>query len=341
MAGMNVFESDAFSAISMSASVDQIGYKPSLLGTIPGLFVPNPVRTTDVWIESRANGPALIQTDPRGAPPARKGAETRAARSFPTVRIAQSRPLHAHELQNIRAFGSETELQQVQAEVARKQFLMRQDVELTLENYRLGCIQGLVTDANGDTLFDWASLFGQTIPTEIDFDLDNATPDSGAVRKKCTQVVRSIVRGLKGLGGGNIQIGGLVGDDFWDLLIAHEEVRETYKYQAEAPKLRDKSAFGTLEYGGITFMNYRGTDDGSTVAINAAKAKFFPIGAGIFQMAFAPAESFAFVNTLGQEVYSWVLPDPSGRDAFVDVEMYSYPLPVCTMPQALHRGRMT
>jgi hypothetical protein len=29
------------------------------------------------------------------------------------------------------------------------------------------------------------------------------------------------------------------------------------------------------------------------------------------------------------------------RNEWADVEAYSYPLPVCTMPQALHRARRT
>lgn len=340
MAGMNVFTSDAFSAISMSAAVDKLGFKPGLLGSIPGLFQPVPVRTTQVFIEERSNGPALIQTDQRGAPPARRGGETRTARSFRTLRLAQVSRLMADELQNIREFGGESELKQVQAEVARRQMLMRADMELTRENMYLGAIQGLVTDANGATLFDWAALLSQTIPAEIDFDLDNATPASGVVRKKCTEIVRSVTRGLKGLGGSSVRIMGLCGDAFFDDLTAHAEVRETYLNQLAAAQLRDGLAFEQFNYGGITFVNYRGTDDGSTVAINTDKCKFFPVGAGIFQIAYAPAETFDFVNTLGQEFYSWTVPDKD-RNAFVDVEMYSYPLPVCTMPQALHRAKRT
>lgn len=340
MATMDVFNADAFSATSMTAAVDKLGYVPGLLGSIPGLVEEVPVRTTDIFIEERSNAPALIQTDLRGAPPKRRAGEQRAARGFRTLRIAESSRVNAHELQNIRAFGSETELQQVQVEVARRQFLMRRDVELTLENMRLGMVQGLVVDADGSTLFDWATEFGQAIPAEIDFDLDNAAPESGAVRKKCNQVTRSVLKGLKGLGGNMVSIYGLCGDAFWDDLTAHKEVRETYLNQQEAAQLREGNAYETLRYGGITFVNYRGTDDGATVSVGTDKVRFFPSGAGIFQIALAPAETFDFVNTPGQKLYSWVVLDRD-RNAWADVEMYSYPLPVCTMPGALHRGRRT
>lgn len=340
MATMDVFTNSLFSATSMTAAVEKVGYVPGLLGSIPGLFEPKPVRTVGVFIEERENAPALIRTDLRGAPPNRRAKEARTARGFETLRLSQADRINAHELQNIRAFGSETELQQVQVEVARRQLLMRRDMELTFENMRLGAVQGLVVEADGSTIINWATQFGQTIPTEVDFDLDNASPASGAVRKTCSGVTRSILRGLKGLGGTNVRIVGLCGDAFWDDLTAHPEVRETYLNQQAAAQLREGNVFETLRYGGIEFVNYRGTDDNSTVAIGTDKVKFFPVGAGIFQIAYSPAETFDFVNTLGQPLYSWVVPDRD-RNAYVDVEMYSYPLPVCTMPQALHRGRRT
>lgn len=341
MATMDVFNSNAFSAVSMTAAVDKLGYVPGLLGSIPNLFVPVPVTTDSVFIEERGNAPALIQTSARGSSPTRRAGETRTARGFKTLRLAQSSRIHASELQNIRQFGSESELMMVQTEVARRQLLMRRDMELTKENMRLGAVQGLVTDADGSTtLFDWASELSQTIPAEVDFDLDNASPASGAVRKKCNAVVRSMLTRLSGLGGNGVSIYGLCGDAFWDDLTAHVEVRETYLNQQAAAELRSGNAYGSLNYGGITFINYRGTDNGSTVAIGTDKCKFFPAGAGIFQIAYAPAETFDFVNTPGQAEYSWIVTDKD-RNAWADVELYSYPLPVCTMPQALYRAKRT
>jgi hypothetical protein len=340
MITMDVFKSNAFSATSMTAAVDKVGYVPGLLGSMPGLVVPAPVRTTNVFIEERGTEAALIQTDQRGAPPKARGGEQRKVRSFNTVRLAQSDTLHSHELQNIRPFGSESELMALQVEIARRQFLMRRDMELTRENLYLGMVQGLVKDADGSTLFDWATELGQTIPAEVDWDLDNANPASGVVRTACNVAKRSIIRGLKGLGGDNVQIVALCGDNFYDNLTAHPEVRQTYLNWQAAADLREGNAFEQFSYGGIIFINYRGTDDGSTVGINTNLAKFFPVGAGIFQEALSPGESFEFVNTLGQLIYAMIVPDKD-RNMWVKPEIYSYPLMVCTMPQALYRARRT
>ncbi|KKL23581.1 hypothetical protein LCGC14_2423950, partial [marine sediment metagenome] len=109
-------------------------------------------------------------------------------------------------------------------------------VELTAETIRLGAVQGIVVDADGSTqLFDWPTLLGQSIPTELDFDLDAASPASGVLRKKCNQVKRKVLRGLKGLGGPGVSIVGLCGDAFWDDFTAHGEVREIFLDGSDRP----------------------------------------------------------------------------------------------------------
>lgn len=342
---MDVFRQDAFAATTMTAVVDKIGYIPSFLGDLPGLFTPMPVSTTQVFIEERGTQAALIQTSARGAPPNQSGNEKRKVYSFSTVRLAKQSRIMADQLQGIRAFGSTTEMQSLQGEVARRQFLMKSDIALTMENLRLSCVQGVVLDADGSTIADWPTALGQTIPAEVNFDLANTNPASGAVRKVCTQVTRSVKRALKkGQASEMVQVVGLCGDNFWDDLTGHTEVRQTYLNTQAAADLRTGLSFEQFQYGGILFINYRGTDDATTVGINTDKVKFFPMpqiaGTSIFQMAYAPAERFEFVNTPGLPLYSWIVPDDD-RDMFADIEMYTYPLPVCVLPSALHRGKRT
>lgn len=339
MSSLNVFDADPFSAISMTAAVERVDYRPNLLGMIPGLFDPVFIRTTDVWIETQESGPALIQTTERGAPPLAKGGRSRSARSFSTLRLAQNSTIHADEIQNVRPFGRETDLMTMQQLVGERQVDMINDVELTREYHRLGAVQGILNDADGSELYNWASEFEQTIPTEVNLQLGAASPASGALRKAVTAIVRTMTRNLKGLGAGRLRISALCGDDFWDALIAHPEVRETYLNQAEASELREAVAWETFRFGGVTWINYRGTDDGTTVAVPSSKAKFFPVGVGIFKEVYAPAETMDFVNTRGRRLYSWIVRDRD-RNAWVQPEVFCYPLFVCTMPQALHRARL-
>lgn len=337
---LDVFNQDAFTAISLSAAVDKIDYVPNFLDAMPGLFETDSVRTEEIWIEERSTGAVVLQTSPRGTPPRNEGPDIRLARSFKTRRIADASRITANELQNIRAFGTADQLMSLQIEIARRQQKIKRNLALTWENLKLGAVQGIVNDADGTLIYNWATEFNQSIPAEINFDLENANPASGAVRKQCTQVVRSIRRGLKGKP--FFRIVGLCGDAFWDDFTAHPEVRETYKNWAAAADLRNDvgAAWSGFRYGEINFFNYRGTDDNSTVAVPTTKCKFFPVGSGIFRWAQSPGESFEFVNTPGQLVYSRIVLDKD-RNAWADVEEYSYPLPVCTMPQALAAGKNT
>ena len=66
-----------------------------------------------------------------------------------------------------------------------------------------------------------------------------------------------------------------------------------------------------------------------------------PLSGGLRQLSaqLLVAERFEFVNTPGQETYSWIVADRD-RDSWADVEQYSYPLHVCLMPQALDAGKI-
>jgi hypothetical protein len=357
---MDAFRADAFAAVSLTAAVDKMSFTPELLGQIPGLFEKKPIRTTAVWIEERSNGPALILTQPRSAPPKVRGVEIRDARSFIAKALGEGARIMADELQNIRAFGSETEMKQLMTEVARRQFLIKKDFELTKENWRLTCLQGALLDADGSTIYNWNNEFNQAQAAEVNWDLQNASPVSGIIRQMCNETVRHVKRKLLGVGGNNVRVAALCGDEFWDAFTAHVEVRQTFLNWTAAAELREGNAFGLFNFGGINWINYRSTDDADptppvgptsdpagsitnstpAVGVPTTRAKFFPLNAGIFQEVYAPAPRFEFVNTPGLDAYSWVVMDEK-RDMWADVEVFSYPLFVCTMPGCLISGKRT
>lgn len=342
MLAMNVFNQDAFSAASLTAAVDKIDYVPDQISAIPGLFEPDPVRTDVIWIEERSTGSVILPFSPRGAPPHQTGGDIRKARSFQTLRYGDASRITASELFAIRKFGSEVDLKTLQEEVARRQRKILLNNQLTKEYHKLNCITAAqVKDADGTVIYNWATEFGQALPAEVDFDLDAAAPASGVVRRKCTAIRRSIQVALKGVGRAR-EIVGLCGDAFWDDLVAHPEVVATYNNWAAAADLRNGFAkeWQAFRYGDITFINYRSTDDGTTLGVGTDKCKFFPTGAGIFRWAMSPGESFADLGTEGKDSYSRIVTDKD-RDAWADVEVFSYPLPVCTMPGALASARRT
>lgn len=339
MASMDVFRGDAFNTFSLTQALNNIPSLPSFLGDLK-IFEDEPVRTVYFAVEKRDNTLNLVQTSERGAPPTTRGNDKRDIRYFPTVRVANHDRVMAHEIQNIRAFGSETELLQVQDEVMRRMLALRRDQALTHENMRLGAVQGIVTDADGSTIRNWFTEWGVSQAAEVDFNLDATT--GAAVRTSCDAVVRAMVRAAKGawINGQSYAIG-LCSDTFWDALIANTEVRATYLNQVAAADLRTGTAFQQFRYGGITFVNYQGTDDNSTVAVTADKCKFFPANCpGVFKRALSPGESFEWANTLGQAEYARTIPDDD-RNEYVEIDVRSYPLYVCTKPLMLQRAKLT
>lgn len=339
MATLDVFGSNAFSMVELTTAVNKQPHLPTFLNSL-NMFSTKRIRTTTAAIEEVSGTIGLVQTSERGSDPSRRDQDKRKFHQVAPPRLANADKIYAREIQDIRAFGSETEMKQVQSEVFDRMMKLRMDIELTWENMRLGAVQGLVTDADATTIVDWYSTFSITQASEIDFDLDNGSPASGAVRKKCAQVVRAVLQNLKMAVPPNTQIIGLCGDAFFDDLVGHTETRETFLSQSAANELREGYAYGEFFYGGIRFVNYRGTDDGSTVSIGTDKCKFFPVVPNLFETIYAPGEAFDTINLPGQDLYAMTIPDRD-RNMWVGVELYSYPLFVCTRPACLQRAKRT
>lgn len=346
MASMDIFNHDAFGMVQLTEAIQGIETPPQTLGAM-NLFAARAVRTPTVAVERRDEELHLIQTSQRGAPLAQGTSSKRTIRDFRSVRLAKSDTIQADEVAGVRPFGSETELMQIMDLVAERQASMLNDLELTHEHMRLGAIQGIVTDADSSTLFNWYTEMGVNQAGEIDFDLDNASPVSGALLKKCDQVVTQMRRAAKGGWIAGTRCIGLCGTDYWRDLLAHPEVAKLrelqtlYGDQTGLSALLGIAGNSLLEYAGITFLRYWGTDDDSTVAIGANECKFFPMGSpGTFVVAYSPAENFEFVNTPGRPQYSLLVRDLE-RNMWVRPEVYSYPLYICTRPGMLQRAKRT
>jgi len=340
---IDVFRQDAFSMLSMTAAVERNPHIPTGIGAL-NIFDPMPVRTPTVAVEERDGVLSLIPTSPRGGPGAQRTTEQRKMRNFNVPRLRQEDTIYASEIAGIRAFGEETEVMAAQSEVARRLYGstgLLSNIEYTKEYMRLGAIQGILLDATGSTIYDFFTEFDRAAAAEVDFDLDNASPTPGALRNACTAIVRAMQRASGGAFLPTTRVHALCGDTFYDQLINHVDVRDTYKNWEAAADLRKDGAFRTFTFGGIDWTNYRGSDDGSTIAIATTKAKFFPVGApGVFQEVMAPHEAFDFVNTPGKPVYVRTIFDRD-RDEWVKIEASAYPLFICTRPDVLRSARNT
>lgn len=339
---LDVFHQDPFSGIQMTAAVERVPFLPTGLGEL-NIFSPNPIRTTALMVEERQGRLYLIPFSERGQEGTQRTTEKRKARYFDVPRIMTSDTIYASELQNIRAFGTETELMQLQDEVARRlngPTGLTSVIEYNWEYQRLAAVQGLCLDSDGSPLYNWFEEFGITQADEIDFDLSAGTANS--LRPLCNEVIRSMARNAQGAFTASTKVVALCGDEFYDEFTNHPDVIRTFLNWSDAKDIRGGSqgaAFSEFEFGGITWINYRGSNDNSEIAIPVDKVKFFPVNApGIFQVAHAPGESFEWVNTPGKPIYITPIFDRD-RNSWWKMEAASYPLHICTRPEVLLRGK--
>jgi hypothetical protein len=248
----------------------------------------------------------------------------------------------ADEVQGVRAFGSESALQSLQMKVVERLKIAADSMAVTEEHARVGAIKGVVTYADATEL-DLYTEFEVTPEPVVEFDLSNSALPDGTLRKTCAGIVRRVTDLL-----GGVSMTGLhafVGDGFFDDLLTHPEVRETFKGWNEAKILRDgyvgpnrssAYSFGIFEFGGIVFENYRGAV-GTTSFIGSDEAHVFPVGvSGLFQTRYAPGDYVETVNTLGQRLYTKTKPFPNDKGMALDTQMNA--LSYATRPKVLIGG---
>lgn len=335
---LDVFKSSLFNTTTLTAAVNKMPFVPGRLGQM-GIFEEVGVATTGVVIEEREGTLSLIPTTPRGAPNTQNKKDLRTGRTLTVPRLSLEDRINADAVQNVRMFGTNDQAMGVQMEVQQRQASMVLKMDATLEHLRIGAIKGIIYDSDGTTvLYNLFTEFGVTQAVEIDFDLDNATPAKGAVRKKCSQVIRAIEDVL-----GATPYSGIVAEcssQFMDDLTSHSECLAAYDRWNDGQWLREQTARRTFFYAGILFEEYRGAV-GNVKFIADDKAHFFPIGVpGLFKTAFAPGDFVEAVNTIGLPRYSKIAPDQK-YNQYVDLLVQSNPLPFCTRPAVLIKARRT
>ena len=337
---LDIFNNDAFSVTSLTDAINELKYKPGRIGEM-GLFAGSGVDTTTIAIEKKGDILTIVPPTPRGAPGTTIAKEKRDMRSLIIPHFEINDAVYAEEVQGVRAFGTDRQLETVMMKVGQRQQTHVINFAVTEEHARLGAIKGIVTYADGSTL-NLFTEFGVTQESEIAFALGAPNPVDGDLRKKCAAIVRKMSDILGGVPFNGIHA--FVGDDFFDALLSHPEVRETFKGWSEAQILREgyigpnRSSYGIFEFGGIVWENYRGgVIDGKTF-IESDKANFFPTGVpGLFKTAFAPADYIDTVNTIGQRLYTKQYRMQNDKGIHLDTQMNA--LQYCTRPKVLLRGK--
>ena len=261
MVSMDIFRQDPFSTIQLTSAIEKVPYVPDGLEAM-GMFTDKPIRTEYMMVEQRAGQLVLVPFTDRGAPGTQRVTERRAARSFKVPRLRMEDTIYAREVMNIREFGQESALMQVQSEVMRRLVGptgLRNNLRYTQEYHKLAAVQGLLLDADGSVMYNWFEEFGITANPTVAFDL--AAKTAGSLRPIAAEISRGMKRKAQGAFLNSTRIMALCGDAFWDDFITHPDVEKTFLNWMQAVELRKGTDFETMTFANIDWVNYRGSDD--------------------------------------------------------------------------------
>lgn len=334
MITLDVFNNDAFSVTTMLDPVNLMPTVPDFLGSL-GLFETESVSTDTVGIGRRETDLNLIQTSQRGAPIDILDPEDKNYRPFKIPRLAKGSKIRASELANVIPGPDSNEVETAMARLARDQQRLKQDVTYTDEFHMLGAIQGVLLDADGSIIVDYYDEWDIPVPDdiEVDFTLDGGEL-AGLFRE---QIVRALIRASKA-GKAVRRVVGLAGDEYWDKLLRNPEVRETYLHWQAAAELRNQGPFETFRWGNVDWINYQGSDDNSTIAVDVDEAVILPVGVpGMFRKILGPGETLETVNRMGRDVYPLIVWDRD-RNMWIQPEIYAYHLHLNTRPDLILRA---
>lgn len=334
MPSMNILDDDAFSCSSLTATANSLPFVPGQVGAL-GLFTSEGVTTTTIMVEKRDGSLSIVGESPRGGPGETVGSDKRELFPLRIPHFQRDDTILADEVQNIRAFGSETDLETVEARVSQKIARHTRDLDTTVELIRVGAIKGVITGKGGAVIADLFTTLREAAAADISWNFADA---AFKPRLKTLDAIESIEDDLEATNYTGVHA--FCGADFFKALIDHKDVKEAYLGWQKAQELLNKPA-SRFEYGGITWERYRTgkkakAANGAAAFIGANEARLVVTGVpDLFIERCAPADYEETVNTMGVPRYAKQIPmrNSKGRDLEVQTNIIS----ICTQPKTLRR----
>ena len=320
---MDIFNNDAFSVLSLTRAIENVPHQPQRLSQL-GVFTEEGITTTSVSLESIGSTISLVPAGQRGAPGRPMTNDKRTLRSMNVIHLPQRAAIVADEVQNLRAFGAESEVETAQNLMNRKLMKMRRDLDTTIEYQRMGAIKGQILDADGVTVLeDLYDAFGVAQTTH-----NMVLGTTGTkVAIKVIEAKRKMEAALGGLMYTDLRA--MCSASFFDALVSHPAVEKAYDRWMNGEFLRGDNRSGFF-FAGVFWEEYRGSINGTSFIEDGA-AYMIPSGvADLFSTFYAPADYMETVNTNGLAYYAKQEPMPFNKGVMVEAQ--SNPLSICTRP---------
>lgn len=329
----DALDSGKFTVKSLTASINNADVPNTRLAEL-GWFQERGIRTTTADIEYKDGQIILVPEKERGADGTRMDDRERNVLTFKAIHLPMEGSILADDIQNVRAFGSEDELEDLDTLITEKHEDHRMSLDATLEHLRMGAIVGKILGANGNVIENLFTKFGIT-PAYDTIDFTSPT----TLRTQLLDVKRKSEKAQKGIKARRYR--GLCSAAFFDQLLENEGFKEAFDRYQNGAALRDDVR------GGVSWNNviweeldevfagkkyFGDREDVEAVLVPEDKP-------GLFVTRFAPANYNETVNTMGLPYYSRAEAMRMGKG--VDIESQSNVINVCTSPLAVRRLKMT
>jgi len=335
---LNIFETNAFEAVTLTAAINRLTRQYGLLQQL-GIFREQGVTTTTVALEDQGDVLNLLQTVPRGGDAIKNQTGKRKLYHVAIPHNPLEDVVLPADVQDKRRFGSETASETVFENVVKKLAVMRRKHEITREYRQWKALEGSIVDADGVELLDLYTLLGKSRKA-VDFVLGTATTK---INDKIEEVLDHIDDNAEGETT-EMPIA-LCGKTFWGKFINHAKVERAWDNWNSRSNMLGTDLRKGFEFGGVTWVKHIGhatwvDDAGATqtrLFVPDGDVLFVPTGTNdTFLAANAPGDFVDAVNTVGLPFYA--RSEPRKFNKGVDIWTESNHMPYVTRPQLVVRG---
>lgn len=319
-----------FEQAALTASVRTL-YAPQRKTQALGLYRAAPQASNFVKIQYAQGRIFLVPAKEHGQEPTLVGGRKDKAKILETVRLPVGGSVQAGDVSGFIAIGSDTQLKDAAAEVNDRLLVLKQGLQYTEEWQFVSGLGGKILDADGSVLVDLFDEFGVTKKTVV-IAFSSADTD---VRSKVMEGKRHAEKKLNGQM--VTEYRAYCSPEFFDAFTGHAKVQAAFaNWQAAADALGGDVRKG-FRFGDVIWEEYNAEISGQRF-IPAGKARMFPVGTDMFQVAYAPPQWMSTVNKRPQSdngSYIYASAEPrkhgAGYDLLAELNMLAVP----TLPDAL------
>lgn len=313
---------------------------PNIWGLVTsmGLFNPFPITTTTLEVDITEDSVFILPEGPRGAPASQARGEIVDTVLFKTAHFKHEDYIYPSDVQDKKIPGTNT-ADSITRERSKKLELARMKHALTKEFMFMGAIKGLVVAGKNKTITDLYSKFDVTQEV-IGFSLQTETTNVNArIRQAKDHIDQNMLLGT--VMNTAYRYICLCSTTFFDKFAGHAKIEKYYERALDKPNadvMRKDLSYDGFLHQGVLFIKYPASAPikgvGNVAFIADDEAYMLPTNVpDMFRVYHSPADHVDYVNTLGQEIYTWQYNHPEGEWAKIKSE--SNPLPINTRPQAV------